>query len=509
MEVDGADDLVRHLDANGGNFVRNRRDAHARDAQRQRKVAREIRELGELHTLVELDVVARDRGSARRAGDIAGDAEALDGAVETVAVEGDLLPAVDRAARRCLEKAHRRVAVLVRLVLLLALDGLADCRRLGGDLLGLDLLRRLGGLGVFAHDLRDRGGDTRDGGGLLDGEGFDGVRRRAGLDRRLRNGLCLRQRGRSGHGRRDGCSGVFALKTLGEHLIRRFDARTGVEKADLVLRRKLLRLRTLLAVNRNVDRAAAFSGGFGRGSGLLRIFAVLYLRRDRGGDALLSARRLLLRILRARGALLPGSLRKALQRHAAGAHAEIDETADEHRNRAVNADSTVEADGRAARDHAAADKLAAAVVEPRDRIGVKTHNVGDDQVVDRAEENRAKERRNDAEGDGPAPAEEEICGAQEHRDREKIVAPADQALDEAAEIVDEPRVHVRVADEGKERQKQADDPADDAFCGIIGRCCRLHGRGLFRRCPFRRRLFCGGAFRFFCCLSHVISHSKS
>lgn len=70
------------------------RDAHVLHAERERKVAGEVRDLVELHARLKLEIVARDRGAARHVADRGVDAEAAQSGIEPVAVEADLLRCV-------------------------------------------------------------------------------------------------------------------------------------------------------------------------------------------------------------------------------------------------------------------------------------------------------------------------------------------------------------------------------------------------------------------------------
>ena len=63
-------------------------------AERERKVAGEVRDLVELHARLELEVVACDRGAARHVADRGIDAEAAQSGIEPVAIEADLLRCV-------------------------------------------------------------------------------------------------------------------------------------------------------------------------------------------------------------------------------------------------------------------------------------------------------------------------------------------------------------------------------------------------------------------------------
>ena len=62
-DEDGGDMLVGHLDAHHGNFVGDGSDADAGGAQRQGNVVRQVRDLAELHTLIQHELVPGDGGT--------------------------------------------------------------------------------------------------------------------------------------------------------------------------------------------------------------------------------------------------------------------------------------------------------------------------------------------------------------------------------------------------------------------------------------------------------------
>ena len=149
-QIDRADDLVRHLDADGGDLLGDRRDAHVDHAERQRQIAREIGHARELDALLELEIVTRDRGAADHADDGGVDAEAADRVLQALAVERDLIPGVRASAQALVEQLERRENVLVRRVGV-GLDRLCGvflsfffCRLLAS---GFFLFRRIGDLG--------------------------------------------------------------------------------------------------------------------------------------------------------------------------------------------------------------------------------------------------------------------------------------------------------------------------------------------------------------------------
>ena len=161
-EIDGADDLVGHFDADGGDLVRDRRDADVHDAQRQRQVAREIRDAGELDALLKLDIVARDRGAARDADDRGVDAKAADRSLEAFPVQRDLVPRVDSGCGGAAQQIQRREHI----VPLLRLRGNGVFHRPGlflDALFAQLFLRRIGNLCRHGNRRSGSGGLRRDG----------------------------------------------------------------------------------------------------------------------------------------------------------------------------------------------------------------------------------------------------------------------------------------------------------------------------------------------------------
>ena len=98
-------------------------------AECERKVTGKVRDLVELHTRLELEVVARDRRTARHVADGSIDAEAAQGGVEPVTVEADLLRRVRLVLLPRAQERHRR-ELIGRVVGILALDGGGDGGRL-------------------------------------------------------------------------------------------------------------------------------------------------------------------------------------------------------------------------------------------------------------------------------------------------------------------------------------------------------------------------------------------
>ena len=150
-QVDDAYYLVRHLDADGGYLVRDGGYADVHDAEGEGQVAGEVSQLRELHARVELQVVARDRGTARDADDVRRDAEAVQRRLQALAVEGYLVPAVHGGRRALAEQVYGRELVLRR-----GISGALYLLRHGGGLglyLGARGLRR----GLLLHRRRVHG----------------------------------------------------------------------------------------------------------------------------------------------------------------------------------------------------------------------------------------------------------------------------------------------------------------------------------------------------------------
>ena len=110
-DVDGAHQLVGHLDAHDGDFIGDGGNADARGAQCQGNVVGKVGELGELHAAVELQLIAGDRGAADDVDDMGVDAEAHQRVAQALGVELHLLGAVHHALLGLVEEPDRRVGV--------------------------------------------------------------------------------------------------------------------------------------------------------------------------------------------------------------------------------------------------------------------------------------------------------------------------------------------------------------------------------------------------------------
>ena len=449
-QANGADDLVRHLDADGRDLVRDRRDAHILHTERERKVAGEVRDLVELHARLELEIVARDRGAARHVADGRIDAEAAQGSVEPVAVEADLLRRVRLILLPRAQERHRR-ELIGRVVGILALDGGGDrgrLRRDGGAGRLFGRLRRVLDL------LRDRG-DAADIGRLLHGQRLDilrgigrrGLFRAAGrlFDRDRIDRIVVRLR----HGLLDRNVDEFFL---GDRLVRHGTARTAPRLGQR------LRFRFVLLILRKRH---------------------VFVR-----DVLCLA-----------PCAHPGRDLADRQVHAAK-HAEH-ERRHRQRQRRIDTDAGLEQIANAAGDHAAGRERLAPVIELADdraeRLRRERH-AADHEVHDRAEQRRDQQRRRHAQTEVSLRIAHKDPRQQQHRKRERPKAPAHDAAQEARKAVDHDALGMKQAQERQQRQHDARQRIRPCRCRRRGGRSRLGSRLLFRR---GGRLFCcrGGFFR--------------
>ena len=95
-QIHGADDFVGHLDAHGGDLVRDGGDAHVDHAQSQGQVPRKVCDPGELHALVQLDIVAGHGGATDHAHNGGADAEAAYGPFQPLFIEHNFVFTVHR-----------------------------------------------------------------------------------------------------------------------------------------------------------------------------------------------------------------------------------------------------------------------------------------------------------------------------------------------------------------------------------------------------------------------------
>ena len=452
-QAHGADDLVRHLDADGRDLIRDGRDAHVLHAERERKVAGEVRDLVELHARLELEIVACDRGAARHVADRGIDAEAAQSGIEPVAVEADLLRCVGLILLPRAQKRHRR-QLIGRVVGVLALDRGGDRRRLcrnGGAGRLFRRLRRIMDL------LRGRHIHAADVCRLLHGQGLHILRR-------------LRRRG--------------LFRTAGGL----FD-RNRVDRLVIRLGRRVL--------DRDVDEL--FLGDRFVRRGAARPALRLGLRR-RGRLVLVVKERLvsvIRDVLRLAVHAPPGNDLADRQIHTAE-HTDH-ECRHRQRQRRVHADAGLEQIAHAAGDDTAGGERLAAVIELADdraeRLRRERH-AADHEVHDRAEQRRDQQRRRHAQTEVPLRIAHKDPSQQQHRKRERPIAPAHNAGQEARKAVDDDALGVKQAKKREQRQHNAHDGIRPRRRSRRrrGRCSRLlFCRLFFRRCS---RLFCRAGFLF-------------
>ena len=97
------DDAVRHLDADHGNLLGNRRDANARRTECQSNIVREIRHLRELYTPAEFELIPRDRRTSRDVDDRRLNAEGFERIAEPLGILAHFLGSVVRRAGALLQ----------------------------------------------------------------------------------------------------------------------------------------------------------------------------------------------------------------------------------------------------------------------------------------------------------------------------------------------------------------------------------------------------------------------
>ena len=455
-QAHGADDLVRHLDADGGNFVRDGRDAHVLHAERERKVAGKVRDLVELHARLQLEIVARDRGAARHVADGRVDAEAGQGGVEPVAVEADLLRRVRLVLLPGAQERHRR-ELIGRVVGVLALDSGGDGGRLRRDGGAGRLLRRLRRV---LDLLRSRHGDAADIGRLLHGQRLDVLR---GLGRRS----LFRAAGRL------------------------FDR----ERVDRIV----VRLR-LCFIERNVNAFFLLDRLVLRGAAVPARLGQRLLRRL--VFVIIQKRHILVRdVLRLTPCARPGRDLADRQVHTAK-HAEHER---HHRQgqRRKHADASLEQIAHAAGDHAAGRERLAPVVELADdraeRLRRERH-AADHQVHDRAEQRCDQQRRRHAQAKVLTRVAHKDPRQQQHRKRKRPKAPAHDAAQKTRKAVNNDALGVKQAQKCQQRQNNAHKRIRPRRRRRRRGRSRLGSRLLFRRGgrPFCRRsgLFCRAGFLF-------------
>ena len=437
-QAHGADDLVRHLDADGGDFVRDRRNAHVFHAECERKVTGKVRDLVELHTRLELEVVARDRRAARHITDGSIDAEAAQGSVEPVAVEADLLRRVRLVLLARAQERHRR-ELIGRVVGILALDGGGDGGRLRCD---GGAGRLSGRLRRVLNLLRGRHGDSTDVGRLFHGQRLDIL---CGLRR---------------HGFFRAAGRLFDRDRVDRVVVRLRRGLLDRDVNDFFLRDRLVR--------RYAARAALRLG--------LRL---------RGGLILVIKKRLVsvVRDVLCRAVRAPlGDDLADRQIHAAE-HTDH-ECRHRQRQRRVHADAGLEQIAHAAGDHTAGRERLTAVIELADdraeRLRRERH-AAEHKMHDCAEQRRDQQCRRHAQAEMPLRIAHKDPRQQQHRKRKCPKAPAHDAAQKARKAVDDDALGMKQTQKRQQRQHDAYNCIRPRRCRCRRGRSRLGSRLLFRR----------------------------
>ena len=111
-QIHGTHQFVGNLDAHGGDLVRDRRNAHIHNTKSQGQVPRQVGDAGELHALLQFNVIAGDGRSVGHAHNGGVDAKAGQRALEALRVELDLVPGVHSPAHAAAQQLHRRELVI-------------------------------------------------------------------------------------------------------------------------------------------------------------------------------------------------------------------------------------------------------------------------------------------------------------------------------------------------------------------------------------------------------------
>ena len=446
-DADGGDGPVRDLDAHHGNFIGDGGDANAAGAQCQRNVIGEVGDLGQLHPLLQRELIAGDAGAVDHGAGVGVHAEALKGLCQALGVTPQLSP-------------HLRIVV----------GGILIQKRDGGILvcllrLGQLLLHRSGHLlGGVLHLLRRDGRLGR----------LTGLSHRGGGSRRCRWGS---NGGSGGHG------GGFLRRLPPQHLIRGADgaALTG-EEGFLLLRGKggFLRPGLRLFGGRLVIQGD-IDGGTAAGP-LLRRFLLL----TDGGCFLRDVLPLRLpALLRPADGILGGDVQRQTQGR--------QQHEEEQDQRQHLAEYGGEAHRQTAGQGAAA--LQGPAGEPQLPQAGEARLIGagaQQQMQAAAGEHRHQQRTYGAQGGGTVPVGQQQEARQQQGRGRQPVAVAQQPLQQAAEEGDEQGLLLKIGHDGAQGQQQADTAGD---LPAVGRGRRGRRAGI---------LFCGlRGFLLFGCSSHA------
>ena len=494
---DDRDDPVRYLDADNGDLVRDGRDADAGRAEGQRDIVGQIRDLGELHAALQLQLVPRDRRAARNIDDMRLDAEGLERVAQALGVLPHFLRAVVRLAASGLQERHGREFVF-RLLRLLLADLLRDLGRfelhvrlfeLFRLLRDLDRRQRLCGgsrlrrVKMVDHERRHlvrqlHGNNVRHGRRFLRRRFLCVRDQRVKLrsvivmDRRLLRlllGRRLRLLLRFGPGRFGGLllpAAVFHKNVRAHRRV--FSAR------GLLLR--LLRHGGI--VDRKVKVACA------GGPALLRALHVLDVLVRNGIDEHL--RRVLVLALRLgifRAGPVPDGRHDACHRHVKTCDQAQQHPHDHDRSRADAADERFKEARNTACQNAARRAVDAAVPERGNDAPIPVRvKFSADQLHQTADQHGRQERAGHAQRDGPAVVQDQDQKAHDERERQDVKACADQPPEHRRHQIQKCRVHLEAAQDRQQRKQAADRRADLAPDGRrLLFCCffpSAGGRGL-------------------------------
>ena len=491
---DDRDDPVRYLDADNGDLVRDGRDADAGRAEGQRDIVGQIRDLGELHAALQLQLVPRDRRAARNIDDMRLDAEGLERVAQALGVLPHFLRAVVRLAASGLQERHGREFVF-RLLRLLLADLLRDLGRfelhvrlfeLFRLLRDLDRRQRLCGgsrlrrVKMVDHERRHlvrqlHGNDVRHGRRFLR-RGLLRVR-----DQRVKLGFIIRMDRRllrllrGGRLRRLGqrCCGRLLLPAAVFHKNVRAHRRVFPARGLLL---RLLRQRGI--VDRQIELART------GGPALLRALHVLDVLVRNGIDEHL--RRVLVLALRLgifRAGPVPDSRHDACHRHVKTCDQAQQHPHDHDRSRADAADERFKETCKAARQNAACRAVDAAVPERGNDAPIPVRvKFSADQLHQTANQHGRQERTGHAQRDGPAVVQDQDQKAHDERERQDVKARADQTPEHRRHQIQKRRVHLEAAQDRQQRKQAADRRADLAPDGRgLLFCCffpSAGGRGL-------------------------------
>ena len=453
-QVDGADDLIGHLNPHGGDFIRDGRDAHIDDAQSQGQIPCQVGDPGQLHTLLQLDIISGDCGAPGNADNGGVDTEAADGPFQSGPVYGDLVPGVNGGSGAAAQQRHRR-ELIIRLFPGGGY-GLSHGLGLGIDL-RLDGLAALGRVGNFAAH----------------GNGFQALPLLL-LYRSYNAGNCggfLRCQGhhilRGAQGRLMDDGGLFTRSIFGVLLF-------GLLPGGFLLRRLFLRLYFVRPAGRlhrlckrrfpaalPEDKVIIFipQGDIhGRAAGdALNLPGLGH--RDFPGDSTHRRQRVLVhgRVVRGRGPDLH-LLRHLLKALAEGADGAGDEGHRKHRQCAVDAEGHLQSDGQQAAQHTGGFQVLAGFKQlPGGKLQVKFRLEGgliQYQTQDCCQQHRQHQGAEAAQHHRAAPVK-----AQDHRHQQKHrsaqpIAPAHQALEQIGKKQNEAALGLKITDGDKHRQKQ-------------------------------------------------------